>query len=185
MILDRDLLYEEPISRGCHAVADGLSQEPLIPDLLKVVIVGKRLPHPTVPHHHIRSPTHHPPCSPHKRSSALACTGKTSRALPQLPCVSAPVRHARSMFPVQTASLRPPLPHVNGSPVLHVLWADLAPSRSSAPLLVVGYGFPGEPGIERVSHVLDASRQACHALRTPTDRPAACPDASFVVASGS
>jgi hypothetical protein len=29
----------------------GLDQEPLIPDLLKVVIVGKRLPYPTVPHH--------------------------------------------------------------------------------------------------------------------------------------
>src|SRR5262249_26994567 len=29
----------------------GLGQEPLIPDLLEVMIVGKRLSHPTVSHH--------------------------------------------------------------------------------------------------------------------------------------
>ena len=32
-------------------VVDGLGQEPLIPDLLEVMIVGKCLPHPTVSHH--------------------------------------------------------------------------------------------------------------------------------------
>lgn len=34
-----------------HLFVDGLGQEPLIPDLLKVVVVDKRLPYPTVAHH--------------------------------------------------------------------------------------------------------------------------------------
>jgi hypothetical protein len=34
-----------------HTLADCLSQKPLIPDLLKVVVVGKRLPYPAVPHY--------------------------------------------------------------------------------------------------------------------------------------
>src|SRR5262245_12027407 len=35
----------------CHLFVDGLGQEPLIPDLLEVMIVGERLPYSTVSHH--------------------------------------------------------------------------------------------------------------------------------------
>ena len=42
-----------------------------------------------------------------------------------------PVRRARRLFPVQAANPCPPLPLVDGSPVLRVLPVDLTPDRSS------------------------------------------------------
>lgn len=52
----RDIRFTHTLWRWCfpgccHLFVDGSGQEPLIPNLLEVVIVGKRLPHPTVPHH--------------------------------------------------------------------------------------------------------------------------------------
>src|SRR5690349_7383582 len=56
----------------CHLFVDGLGQEPLIPDLLEVVIVGKRLPYSTVSHHD-------------KRGAVCATEGFVSVPLEHLP----------------------------------------------------------------------------------------------------
>ena len=52
--------------------------------------------------------------------------------------MGAPSLHARSMCPVQAPYTRQPLPPVDGSPVLRVLWADLTPERPSVSLVRLG-----------------------------------------------
>ena len=59
--------------------------------------------------------------------------------------MGAPILHARSMFPVQATYTRQPLPPVDDSPVLRVLWADLTPSKPSAALHFARAGLPAAP----------------------------------------
>jgi len=55
--------------------------------------------------------------------------------------MGSPIHQARSMLPVQAAYTCPPLPPVDGSPILRVLWADLTPSRPSASLRLRGWAY--------------------------------------------
>ena len=119
-----------------------------------------------------------------------------------------PIRRVRAVFPLLAAYTCQPLPHVDGSPALGVLWADLTPCRSSASLLHVSVGIPvwppthggftfwasqcplsawadahapATPGTDRASQVPDTSLYACRALRwTPADPPEPHQGGSFV-----
>jgi len=95
-----------------------------------------------------------------------------------------PALHVRHKFPMRTASHCHPLPPVDGSPALRVLWGDPTPHGPSAALLAVGWAYL-LPGIHGVSQVLDASLHAYHALKwTPADPREARQNASSVWASG-
>ena len=98
--------------------------------------------------------------------------------------LGAPARHVRPKFPMRAASHRHPLPLVDGSPALRVLWGDPTPHGPSAALLAVGWASLW-PGSHEVSQVLDASLHAYHALKwTPADPREARQHASSVSASG-
>ena len=98
----------------------------------------------------------------------------------------APVLHARTMFPMQASSRRQPLP-----PNLELLVPKyceriglpegLQPSSVWSDTLTCSLR---STGTSRVSHVLNASLHACHALRTPADPPASHQNDTVVWASG-
>jgi len=96
--------------------------------------------------------------------------------------VGAPALHGRPTCPRKAASHRHPLPRVDGSPALRVLWGDPTPRGPAAALLAGGWASL-LPGIHGVAHVLDAALSACQALRTPTDPPASRRGDTFVWAS--
>ena len=96
-----------------------------------------------------------------------------------------PAFRVRPMFPLQAAYFCPPLPPVDGSPILRVLRVDLTPSPPSDDLRLVGSPYLVR-GVERVSQVPDASLHACHALRwTPADPREPHPGGPSAWASGS
>ncbi len=117
-----------------------------------------------------------------RRASALPDVWEKAIPLREVG-VGAPALPVRPTCPMKAAPHRHPLPRVDGSPALRVLWGDPTPHGPSAALRAVGEASL-VPGIHGVSHVLDAALSACQALRTPTDPPASCPPAAFVWASG-